>query len=374
MESDPSRPRVLTVLAAPETRFLVAAMLGGTCELRDAPPQDPLPVLRGWRPDLLLLDLELPEVSGLELTCRIRRDLLYRDLVIVGLGQASDGALPKVALVAGCTGFIPYPLEPSLFAGQIRGYLEGVRQELDLPEHLQYFRLFSEVLVEKLEQRLERLEQKTRALESERERRDDLTLQVLTSMAKLIEAKDPYTRGHSLRVTRYAMALGRRVGLGGEDLKVLERACQLHDIGKISIDIMHIHKRGPLTEEEWALIRQHPETGYAILSVIDFLQDEALVVRHHHVRFEKYGGLPQIPRRIRLMASIVAVADSFDAMTSQRSYNAPRPIPEALAELERCAGTQFDPELVAAFHAVAEREPGETAEEAVLPPTTPAAS
>jgi len=354
--ADPFRPRVLTVLASPEARFLAGAMLGEHFEVVDAAPQDPLVALRVKTPDLLLVDLDSPEVSGLELVCRLRKDLLYRELVIVGLGQASEGGLPKVALVAGCTGFIAYPLEPARFADQIKAYLEGAHQELDLKEHLQYYRLFAEVLIEKLEHRLERLEQKTRALETERERRDHLTLQVLTSMAKLIEAKDPYTQGHSLRVTRIALALARKVGLAGEDLHVLERACHLHDIGKVSIDLKQIHKPGPLTDEEWAEIRQHPETGHAILSVIDFLQDEALVVRHHHTPFDGYGERPEVPRRIRLMSSIVTLADSYDAMTSQRSYNRPRSREEALAELDRCSGTQFDPDLVAAFRQLPTRD------------------
>ncbi len=358
MDSD-NLPKIVTYLARPETRMLVAAMLGPKYNVADAPLDVPLvETLRAKEPDLLIVEMELPEISGLEIVCRVRKDPVYSDLPVVALSDASDGGDHKVALVAGCTGFISTPLDPVLFPVQINDFLEGKRDELQLKEHLQYYRRFTEVLIEKLEQRLERLEKKTRALESERERQDALTLQVLTSMAKLIETKDPYTRGHSLRVTRFALALAKACGLAGEDLKVLERAGQLHDIGKVSIDLKQIQKPGPLTPEEWEIIRQHPETGHTILSAIAFLKDEALVIRHHHLRFEDYESHGEIPRRIRLMASILTIADSYDAMTSQRSYNRPRSTDEAVAELERCSGTQFDPELVAAFKRIAKKMDG----------------
>lgn len=356
MPNRQGRPQVLAVLGSPEMHFLVKTLLGRLCDVWEASPQDLNASLRDRTPDLLLLDLELQGVSGLEMVCRLRRDPLYTELTILGLGQGSEGRLPSVALVAGCTGFIPYPLDPNRFPMEVKSYLEGARQELDLQEHLQHLKYFNDMLVEKLEQRLERLEQKTHALEAERERRDALTLQVLTSLARLLEAKDPYTRGHSVRVTHYAMALASRLGLGGEDLRALERACLLHDLGKISVDLSHIHKPAPLSPDEWALIRQHPETGHTILSGIDFLQDEALIVRHHHVHFQDYPNLPQVPRRIRLLASIVTLADSYDAMTTQRSYNDLRTRAEALEELRRCAGTQFDPDLVKAFTELPEPE------------------
>jgi putative nucleotidyltransferase with HDIG domain len=293
--------------------------------------------------------MELPEISGLEVVCRIRKDPLYSDLVIVGLGTEDGTGTQKVALVAGCTGFITYPLDPKSFSTRISNYLEGEREELDLKEHLQYYRLFSEVLIEKLETRLASLEKKTVALEGERERQKNLTFQILTSLAKLIEAKDHYTRGHSDRVTRYSVHLAKAAGLVGEDLKTLERASLLHDIGKIAIDLKQIHKPGPLNKEEWELIQQHPNIGYEILSPIDFLRDEALIVKFHHYRFEDFEAHPHIPRRIRIMASILTLVDAYDAMTSQRSYNRPRDLDDAMSELRRCAGSQFDPELTKAF-------------------------
>ena len=232
------RPRVLAFLATSEARLLVDSLLRGSFEVVHANPGQPATEnLRLHEPNLVLMDLEQPEVSGLEIVCRIRKDPLYADLAIVGLGTEAENATRKVAIVAGCTGFVGYPLAPATFSAQLNNYLAGAREELDLAEHLQYYRLFSEVLIEQLETRLDTLERRTVALESEKERQKNLTLQILTSMAKMIETKDPYTKGHSMRVTRYAMALGRKVGLRGEELKTLERASQLHDLGKVTVDL-----------------------------------------------------------------------------------------------------------------------------------------
>jgi putative two-component system response regulator len=344
------KTRVLTFLGSGEARLLVGALLGSSCTVSHGSADlRLLETIRAHEPELVLVDMELPEISGLEVVCRIRRDPLYQELLIVGLGTEDVSGMDKVALVAGCTGFVYYPLQPSSFPAKIRAFLQGERSELDLREHLQYYRLFSEILTEKLETRLATLERKTRVLEEERERQNNLTLQVLSSLVTLIEAKDPYLKGHSGRVTRYAMALGKRLGLQGEDLTTLHRAALLHDIGKISIDLKQINKPGPLSTEEWAIIRQHPDTGYKILSAIDFLQDEAKVTLYHHTRHEAYGDLPHIPSRLRTMTSIMTLVDSFDAMTTRRSYNQPLSLPDAILELRRCAGTHFDPVLVEAF-------------------------
>lgn len=342
--------RVLTFLASPEARLLVSSILGAGYLVRHAGPEDqPLEAIRAHNPHVVLCDVEMPVVSGLEIVCRIRKDPLYKDLLIVGLGGSDGNGMDKVALVAGCSGFIAYPLDPTSFPKRIRDFLYGMRQELALDEHLQYYRVFSEILIDKLENRLAALEKKNRVLEEERERQNSLMLQVLTSLVTLIEAKDPYLKGHSGRVTTFALMLARSQGLRGRDLVVMERAAMLHDIGKISIDLKQINKPGPLSPEEWEIIRQHPNTGYRILASIDFLQDESLITLYHHFKYEDFASHPEISTRIRTLTSILTIMDSFDAMTTRRSYNKPLSYPEAVAEVRRCSGTQFDPSLVEAF-------------------------
>jgi putative nucleotidyltransferase with HDIG domain len=352
-------PRILTFLSNSEGRLLVSSLLGEEYTVVHASSWAPLlDAIRAHVPDLVLVDMDLAVLSGLEVVCRIRKDPLYQELTLVGLGTEGDSGTDKAALVAGCAGFIYHPIQADTFRGRIDDFLSGAREELTLEDRLAYSRLFSEILIEKLERRLEALERKNLALEAQRERERNLTLQVLSSLVALIEAKDPFLKGHSGRVTSHALALARTVGLQGEDLTTLERACLLHDIGKISIELSQINKPGPLSPQEWDLIQQHPSTGYRILSAIDFLQDEALITRHHHRRYEEYKGLPEIPSRIRTMACILTLSDAFDAMTTQRSYNYPRPVVDAKVELLRCSGTQFDPALVEAFILVLQEEKG----------------
>lgn len=355
----PDSPRILTLLGSPERRLLLGALLKEGCALvHGNPAANPVEAVRANAPDLVLLDLELPEISGLEVVGRMRRDPLLGDLPIVGLGTEDVDGMHQAALMAGCSGFIADPLQAETFPAKIEWFLGGFREEVSAEDRLRYSRVLSEILTEKLERRLELLERKTSALEAQRERERALMLQVLSSLVTLIEAKDPYLKGHSGRVTAHAMALGRAVGLKGEEIRTLERACLLHDIGKISIDITQINKPGPLSDEEWALIRQHPATGFRILWAIDFLQEEALVTRYHHLRHEVYAERPDIPARIRTLTAILSIADAFDAMTTQRPYNSPRSLGDACAELQRCAGTQFDPLLVEAFvHLLRDSEP-----------------
>ncbi len=344
------KPRILTFLGNTELRLLVGALLASDYNVRhERPGSPPIEAVHTYDPQLLLVEMESPGISGLEIVCRIRKDPLYGQLVVVGMGPHEMGGSDKVALVAGCTGFIYYPLEVNTFRSHVRAFLNGDREELDLKEHLYYYRLFSEALIEKLEKRLETLERKTAALEGRKQSRNQLMFQVLTSMVTLIETKDPYLNGHSRHVTRYSLELAKRIGIHGEDLQTLERAALLHDIGKISIDLRQINKPGKLNKEEWAIVRQHPETGYKILSEIDFLQDEAQITKYHHYLYEEYGNHSEIPARIRKLASIITIADSFDAMTTQRPYNKPFTLEGAEKELSRCAGDQFDPELVSAF-------------------------
>jgi putative two-component system response regulator len=347
----PRNASVLTFLGRPEQRILMERMLKPRgFSVTHANPR--LPAIHNlglYNPDLVLVDMASPEVSGLEMVFRIRKDPLHSETLLVGIGHDDTGILEKVSLVSGCTGFLHLPLDPGVFPDRLEGYLAGAKDPLDEAERPHFHRLFSEVLIERLDSRLEALEEKTTALERERERQKDLTLQVLTSLATLLETKDPYTRGHSGMVRRYAAALGRRAGLQGEDLAILERASLMHDIGKITLDLAEIHKPGPLAPCEKERVDLHSEYGFKILSPIDFLQDEAQVVQHHHVRYEAYRQHPEVPPRIRRLASIITLADSFDAMTSKRSYNAPRSVDDAKAELRTCAGSQFDPALVEAF-------------------------
>jgi putative nucleotidyltransferase with HDIG domain len=176
------------------------------------------------------------------------------------------------------------------------------------------------------------------------------TLEMINSLAEAIDAKDPYTRDHTLETSVLAVQLGRRLGLGEQPLERLRSAARLHDIGKIGIPERILRKKGKLTAKEMAVIQKHPEIGAKILHPIQALRDIAHIVEHHHERWDGTGyphGLTG--EAIPVESRILAVIDSFHAMTSHRVYQDNKTAANAMREIERCAGTQFDPQIARMF-------------------------
>ena len=172
----------------------------------------------------------------------------------------------------------------------------------------------------------------------------------IRALALALDARDPYTAGHSERVSAMSAAVGQQLGLGQDDIDVLRLGALLHDIGKIGISDNVLRKAGPLTAEEFEAIKEHPTTGARILRSVAFLQPHLPIVELHHERPDGKGyphGL--LADEIPMLARIVHVVDAFDAMTSARAYRPARGGAEALQELWRCAGTQFDAEVVQAL-------------------------
>ena len=196
------------------------------------------------------------------------------------------------------------------------------------------------------------------------ERLADLYLSTIKSLALAIDAKDQYTHQHILRVQRYAVAIAKQLGLNGDDLEAINTGALLHDIGKLGVPEYVLLKPGRLTEEEYDKIKKHPEIGAAILDPVEFPWPVLPVVLYHHERWDGKGypeGLAgeSIPRSAR----ILAVADVYDALTSNRSYRHAWTHSDAVAEITRSAGTQFDSVVVQAFLAVIDRVVAEMAEE-----------
>ncbi|WP_306323397.1 MULTISPECIES: HD-GYP domain-containing protein [unclassified Streptomyces] len=191
----------------------------------------------------------------------------------------------------------------------------------------------------------------------------------IRALVQAVDIKDGYTRGHSERVGQASMMIARELGMEGERVEALRFAGILHDVGKLGVPTRLLRKDGPLTPQEREVIQLHPEYGHEMVRGIAFLGEARSAILHHHERLDGSGypyGLvgSQIPE----FARVVAVADAFDAMTSTRTYSRARPVAVALAELERCAGSQFDPVMVGAFVRVLRREgwsPVVTADEVV---------
>ena len=201
-------------------------------------------------------------------------------------------------------------------------------------------------------QRAEYVEQ-LRAQGARVERSYDATLVALTSA---LDARDKETEGHSRRVVEYTRLLAEQLGVDGYDMQVLCHGALLHDIGKIGVPDAILHKPGPLTDEEWAVMRRHPEIGALMIEDVEYLTEARRILLHHHERFDGKGyplGLAglQIPAGAR----IFAVADTIDAMTQDRPYRRRCSFDEARDEVARNRGTQFDPEVVEALLAISEQ-------------------
>jgi len=165
-----------------------------------------------------------------------------------------------------------------------------------------------------------------------------------------VDAKDNYTRGHSDRVSEYAVLIGKKLGLSKEDLQILKIGGLFHDIGKIGIPDKILLKEGKLTDEEYSEIKRHPSIGAHIIENSTIFEEMIPIVKHHHERFDGFGYPEKLKgEAIPLMARIVAVADTFDAMTSRRSYRDSLPLNIVKDEFERCKGSQFDSNIADAF-------------------------
>ncbi|MGB3960409.1 MAG: HD-GYP domain-containing protein, partial [bacterium] len=187
----------------------------------------------------------------------------------------------------------------------------------------------------------------------------NLYIQTIKAIVAAVDAKDSYTRGHSDRVREMSVAIARELKLPEGEQEVIEYMALLHDTGKIGVSEAILNKPGRLTEEEYQVIKDHPVIGARIVSEVDFFKKASTIVRHHHEWYNGEGypdGLQG--EEISLGARIIAVADAFDAMTSERPYRRARSVEEALAELKANVGKQFDPRVVEAFVRLMQRRGG----------------
>jgi HD-GYP domain-containing protein (c-di-GMP phosphodiesterase class II) len=182
-------------------------------------------------------------------------------------------------------------------------------------------------------------------------RLEQATQDLLQLMVKAIEARDPYTSGHSQRVEQYSVVIGRAAGLSGRACERLAKAALLHDVGKIhEMYAPILRKPDKLTEEEWVVMRTHPLKSAELVATVSHLRDVVPAVRHHHENWDGTG----YPERLQgdaipLFSRIIAIADTIDAMTTDRPYRSARSLEQVRAELARMAGQQFDPNLCGAL-------------------------
>jgi putative nucleotidyltransferase with HDIG domain len=292
------------------------------------------------RPDLILMDIGMPGMDGYETTTRMKGSADLKDLPIVALtGRTSEGDRER-CLIAGCSGYLTKPIIVREFSKRIEDYLKGARETLDPLEGSRYFSEYSQRLAN-------RLDEMNRQLLEYDEQMNSVCSNVMSSMMNALEQKDPYTFGHSTRVTRFALTIGRHMKLAAEELATLARAGVLHDVGKMVIDLSEINKSGSLTKKEWARMKKHPTIGASILAPLCFLHKEIRVVARHHERWDGQGYPDGVSgSKLDIPTCIITAADSYDAMTSARSYrNNILKTDEVIDEFKRCRGRQFHPDV-----------------------------
>jgi putative two-component system response regulator len=277
--------------------------------------------------ELVILDIRMPGKSGVELLSEIKAK--YPDTAVIMATAIDDANTAINCMKAGAYDYVTKPFNLDEVSFSVRRALEKRRLELENRDYQQH-----------LEQKVEEQAQKIRAS----------FFNAITALAYALEAKDVYTSGHSQRVTEISEAIAEHLGLPRETIEKIRLAGLVHDIGKIGVRESVLNKPGSLSDEEFKHVRLHSQTGERILKPIVDDKEILKAVRHHHERYDGWGypdGLQgeQIPR----LARIIAVADTFDAMTSERSYRKALTKEEACAEVERCRGTQFDPEAADAF-------------------------
>ncbi len=279
---------------------------------------------------LILTDIEMPKMDGFSLLRELRSR--WPDAAVMMISGNGDVQTAVSCLSVGALDYLTKPFHLEEVRARITSVLERRRLVLENREYQT------------------RLEQKVQA---QARRIEQQFLGGVQALAEALEAKDPYTHGHSVRVSQYATVIARRLALPANVVRAVTLGGRLHDIGKIGVREEILTKPARLTPEEYAHVMTHPIVGWRILSAMVIDQPELLnIVRHHHERMDG-AGLPDglMGLDIPLEARIVSVADSFDAMTSGRRYrdDGGKLLPEALKELRRCAGTQFDADCVTAF-------------------------
>lgn len=287
-------------------------------------PLEAIERVRNEHFDMMILDFMMDPIHGDEVVEEIRK--FNKDLYILLLTGHKD---------------LAPPLE-TIKRLEIQGYCEK-------SDNFDQLLLLIESGIKSIEQ-MNTIKTINKQLHDKNEELERAYLDTIGILRQTVEAKDPYTRGHSDRVSEYSVLIGKKLGLDEKTLHILKIGGLFHDIGKIGIPDSILLKESKLSDEEYSQIKNHPMIGVHMLGDTAIFTDILPIVKHHHERYDGRGYPSQlVGDDIPYVARIAAVADTFDAMTSKRSYRDSLPIDVVRAEIERCSGTQFDPNIAKVF-------------------------
>jgi response regulator RpfG family c-di-GMP phosphodiesterase len=330
---DDERPacKLLALMLRPPIFYCTTASTG----------EEALAALQQERFDAVISDLQMPGMSGLELLAQVRRS--YPHIAFLVTTGVDDVDVGVQAMRCGADDYLVKPLHENAVLASLEGALHKRHLERQLEDYRQH-------LEEMVADRTIQLREALHLIECSYE-------DTLQALGAAIDLRDNETAGHSRRVCHYSLQIARAMGWSENQLGSLARGAYLHDIGKLGIPDAILLKPGPLTTEERTLMQRHSQIGFDLVADITFLADAAEIVLAHHERYDGSG----YPNGIKgddilLSARIFAVADSFDAITSDRPYRRASSFESGREIIGQCSGTQFDPKVVAAFLSI----PGET--------------
>ena len=288
-----------------------------------------LAYLETHKPDLILLDVMMPEIDGFEVCARIKAEPRLKDVEIIFITALSDARYIAKGFESGAVDYITKPFKAAEVKARVQTHLSLIRMKEALGKQ--------NVLLE------EQVRKKTIQLK-------EMFEATVLGMAMIAETRDPYTAGHQHRVALFAAEIAKNMNLPANQIEAIRIAGLLHDIGKIRTPVSILNRPGKLLNAEWDLIKTHPAVGYKILKQIPFPWPIAEIAYQHHERMDG-SGYPQGLKGddILLEARILAVADVFEAISSHRPYRPALSIESALNEIKNHSGPLFDEIVVAAF-------------------------
>lgn len=355
--------RILVVDDEEAIREVVSSMLGSTgykCQQAGS-GKEALAILdSGGQFELILSDLMMAELDGIGLLERTKEK--YPDLPVVMVTAVHDISVALKAIRDGAYDYLLKPFEREQLLATVRRALENRRLKLEnrayqtrlealVEERTQQLQQANQSLVE-VNRNLELLNDDLQRVNTDLERSYDITLEAL---GDALDMRDAETEGHSRRVTAFTIAIARQMGIPSEsqEMRIIARGAFLHDIGKMAIPDNILRKPAKLTPQEFEVMREHCFHGYQMVKRIPFLQDAAEIVYAHQEMYDGHG----YPRGLKgdeipLGARIFAIADTLDAMTSDRPYRAAQSMEAARREIDAWSGRQFDPQVVKVFLAM----------------------